>query len=112
MRKGIADMHRVSEVSQAANDRYLRALASVRDTRSVGELAGRVVRPVIQPGRRVRALNPYASADADLIEAISHGEFLINGLRNRNLRVLLFRATPQSPQEQRRQSAAVPLPVG
>lgn len=107
MRKGIADLHRVSEVSQAANERYLRALASVQDTRSVGELAGRLGRPVIQAGRRTRALNPTAPADADLIEAIGRGEFLINGLRNRDLRVLLFGAAPSSKEEQRRQSAAV-----
>ena len=38
MRKGVADLHRRAEVSQAANDRYLQALASVDDTTSLGEL--------------------------------------------------------------------------
>jgi hypothetical protein len=107
MRKGIADPHRRTEVSQAANERYPRALASVEDTRSVGELAGALCRPIQHSGRRVRALNPYAPADAGLLDAVSHGEFLINGFRNRDLRVLLFARTPPLPQEQRRQSAAI-----
>jgi len=107
MRKGIADLHRLSEVSQAANERYLRALAAVEDTRSVGDLADSLCRPTTHTGRRVRALNPYAPADRQLLEAISRGEFSINGLRNRDLRARLFPGTPPSPDLQRRQSAAV-----
>jgi hypothetical protein len=62
----------------------------------------RVVRP-----RRVRALNPLAAADATLLEAVSRHEFLINGLRNRDLRRLLYGAQQVAAPEQRRQSAAV-----
>ena len=90
MRKGVADLHRRAEVSQAANDRYLQALASVEDTTSLGELAARLCRPSRHNGRRVRALNPHAPADAALLSAISRGEFTLNGFRNRDLRALLF----------------------
>jgi hypothetical protein len=107
MRKGIADLNRRAEVSQAANDRYLQALASVQDTTSVGKLAARLCRPVQRNGRRVRALNPYAQSDADLLQAVSRGEFTLNGFRNRDLRRLLFGDQPTSKQEQRRQAAAV-----
>jgi hypothetical protein len=107
MRKGIADLHRRAEVSQAANDRYVQALASVQDTASVGQLAARLCRPVRRNGRRVRALNPYAPADADLLQAVSRGEFTLNGFRNRDLRRLLFGEQPTSQREQRRQAAAV-----
>ena len=34
--RGCADLHRRAEVSQAANDRYLQALASVEDTTVTG----------------------------------------------------------------------------
>ena len=88
MRKGIADLHRRAQVSQAANDRYLQALASVEDTTSLGALAARLCLPVKRKGRRLRALNPYAPADTRLLEAISRGEFTLNGLRNRDLRRL------------------------
>ncbi len=107
MRKGVADLHRRSQVSQAANDRYLHALASVEDSTSLGQLTARLCQAVKRKGRRWRALNPHAPADAQLIEAISSGEFTVNGLRNRDLRRLLFDDAAAPKHEQRRHAAAV-----
>jgi hypothetical protein len=107
MRKGVADLKRRADVSQAANERYLRALAAVNDTTSLGQLADHLCRPVRRNGRRFRALNPYAPADLDLLQAVSHGEFNINGLRNRDLRQMLFGDQPTCTQQRRRQAAAV-----
>ncbi len=107
MRKGVADLHRRSQVSQAANDRYLHALASVEDSTSLGQLTARLCQAVKRKGRRWRALNPHAPADAQLIEAISRGEFAVNGLRNRDLRRLLFDDAAAPKHEQRRHAAAV-----
>jgi hypothetical protein len=107
MRKGVADLHRRAEVSQAANDRYLQALASVEDTTSLGELAARLCRPVNYQGRRVRAINPFASADSALLEAISRGEFALNGLRNRDICALLFPKPARDQAEQKRRAAAI-----
>jgi hypothetical protein len=107
MRKGVADLRRRTEVSQAANDRYLQALASVEDATSLGELAARLCRPVRYQGRRVRAINPHAPEDSTLLEAISHGEFTLNGLRNRDVRALLFPKPARSQAEQKRQAAMV-----
>jgi hypothetical protein len=104
MRKGIADLHRCTQVSRAANDSYLRAIASVADTASLGELAARLCQPAKRNGRRVRPLNPYAPADAALLEAISRGELF----RIRDLRSLLFADAAASIREQRRHAAAVP----
>jgi hypothetical protein len=107
MRKGVADLQRRAAVSQAANDRYLQALASVEDTTSLGELAARLSRPVRYQGRRVRAINPHAPNDGALLEAISRGEFTLNGLRNRDIRALLFPKPARSKAEQKRQAAMV-----
>jgi len=107
MRKGVADLPRRAAVSQAANDRYLQALASVEDTTSLGELAAQLCRPVRYQGRRVRAINPYSSEDGALLAAISRGEFALNGLRNRDLRVLLFPKPARDQAEQKRQAAAI-----
>lgn len=107
MRKGIADLHRRAEISQAANNRYLRALASVEDATPLGELTARLCRPVRRNGRRKRALNPHAPADARLFDAISRGEFAINGFRNRDLRALLYADARAPKSEQRRHAAAV-----
>ena len=106
MRKGIADLHRRAEVSQKANERLLNALASVDDSRSVEELTVDIQKHSRWNGRRVRGLRPWAE-DKDLLAAINHGEFLINGFRNRDLQKLLYGAEAESPVERRRRSAAI-----
>ena len=73
----------------------------------MGELATRLCMPVRRNGRRARPLNPYAPDDAKLLDAISSGEFTINGFRNRDLRLRLFDDDGASKQEQRRHAAAV-----
>jgi len=55
----------------------------------------------------VRALNPLAAEDAALLEAVRRHEFLLNGLRNRDLRRLWFGEGSVPAAERRRQSAAV-----
>jgi hypothetical protein len=145
MRKGVADLHCRAEVGQAANGRYLEALAAVHITMPLRQLVEPLCRPVVEPAqrpdrapsppaessgplaagseeaacaakqaevdasrpRRVRALNPLAPADAALLEAASRHEFLINGLRNRDLRSLLYGGQAATATEKRRQSAAV-----
>lgn len=107
MHKGSADLHRRAEVSKAANERYLDALASVENTTSVGELTARRCRPALYQGRRVRALNPYAPGDAALFAATDRGKLTVNGFRNRDLRALLFSRASPSKSERKRQAAAV-----
>ena len=107
MRKGIADLHRRAEVSQKANDRYLDVLASVDDSASLRELVGPLQKPVHCNGHRVRAFHPFDDQDRLLLESISRGEFMINGLRNKDLQPLLYAATARSAQERRRRSAAI-----
>jgi hypothetical protein len=50
MRKGIADLPRRAETSQAANNRYLRALASVDDTTPLARLTARLCQPLKRHG--------------------------------------------------------------
>jgi len=107
LRKGVADLPRRAEISQAANERYLNALAAAQATTPLGKLAERVCRRCEWQGRRFRALNPLAPDDAQLLSAICRGEFTINGFRNRDLRPILFGAADSDPQQLRRQSAAV-----
>jgi hypothetical protein len=107
LRKGVADIHRRAEISQAANERYVEALATVDDSRSLTELAEAVCQPVTWQGKRSRALNPLAAEDAALLETVNRGEFVINGFRNRDLRRLLFGKPSNDAAEQRRQSGAI-----
>lgn len=110
LRKGVADMRRRAQVSQAANDRYLEALASAETSAAVGELAAPLCKGVAGKtrGQRARPLNPLADGDARLLEAVSLGQFAINGFRNRDIRAILYPATAASHAVQsKRQSAAV-----
>jgi hypothetical protein len=90
LRRGVADLYRRAEISQAANDRYLSALATIDETATVEELAQRLERPVEWGGRKMRGLRLFDAEDAALLAAISSGDFLINGLRNRDLRSRIF----------------------
>jgi hypothetical protein len=106
LRKGVADVHRRAEISQAANARYVEALASVDESRSLAELTQTVCQPVVGKGQRARALNPLAEEDGRLLEAVNRGEFAINGLRNRDLRALLYAQPACDEAEDHRRAAA------
>jgi len=84
----------------------LNALAKVDDSESVEELTNDIQKHTIWRGRRVRALRPWGE-DKALCEAVNHGDFLINGFRNRDLQRLLYGADVESPKERRRRSAAI-----
>jgi len=106
MRQGVCDLYRRTEISQRTNERYLDAFAALDDTTRMVEL----IRPLQQScpyrNRRVRALRPFAD-DYPLLEVVNRGEFMINGLRNRDLQRLLWSTAPLDLKEKRRRSAAV-----
>jgi len=105
LRRGIADLHRRAEVARKAASRYLDALASVDDDTTLQEVLHRLGQPSYWHGRRVRALQPFAPDDRQLIQSISRGEFTLNGFRNRDLQRLCFAQPPATPAEARRRSA-------
>jgi hypothetical protein len=107
LRKGVADIKRRARISQAANERYLDALAEVHATACLGELTQALCQPTQWNGKRVRALQPWSPADAQLLEAVSRPEFLLNGFRNRDLRPILFGSQEPPLKEKRCQSAKV-----
>ena len=92
LRKGVADMSRRAEVADAANKRLAESLASVAETTTLGELLKPLGQPVMdkEGRRRARALNPLTGPDGELLRTLAHGEYLINGFRNRDLRLKLF----------------------
>jgi len=105
LRLGVADIYRRAQVCQAANDRYLDALASVDTSTPLGKLIRDICRPTTYKGKRVRALRPWAELDLALFRAINRGEFCVNGFRNRDLQSLISDRAPDSPEEKRRRSA-------
>lgn len=106
LRRSVADLHRRARVSQAATERYMMALAAVHVSTPLAEEAVSVCQAVRREGRRHRALNPFAQADAQLLAIINRGEFALNGFRNRDVRALLYKTT-EDAKVLRRQRAAV-----
>lgn len=102
MRRGVADMNRRAEVSRASNERYLSALASVSNTVPLFQWTREVCKPIKRNGRRYRGLNPLSAEDRSLLEAVSRGEFSVNGFRNRDVRTLLWKGRCDTTEQRRR----------
>jgi hypothetical protein len=120
LRKSVADLPRRAELSQSSNERYLDALSTITADTPLRQLTDKVCQPVTMTRtradgttseRRHRGLRPLDPADGKLLGAVSHGEFLISGFRNRDLRELLF-ATPTDEQDRRRQASKVSRLLG
>ena len=106
LRRGVADLYRRRDISKAANERYLTALAAASVTTPLAEEAAKVCQPVRRDERRYRALNPFEAGDAQLLAAVNKGEWAVKGFRNREIRRLLFGEAKDKKQE-RSQAAKV-----
>jgi hypothetical protein len=104
MRLGLADLERRVEVSRAANERYLEALAVVEVSTPVAKVLDTVSRRVIENNRPYRALRPISPEEAKIFRAALSGEFLIRGFTNREFRQTMGQIEPTDHQELRRQS--------
>jgi hypothetical protein len=107
MRQGVVDIAGRAEASQQINARYADSLATVEEKTSLAELTKDLGKPTAWQGRPVRALNPLADEDVRLLEAVSRGDFLISGFRNRDLRAILFAELPATAATAKAQSAKV-----
>lgn len=107
MRKGVIDMRRRVELSRAANARYLKALATIPESRPAHKTLDPVSVPVITPTQRYRALRPISTEDAILFASVMRGEFILNGFRNAEIRALLFPQPTEDPREKRRRGSRI-----
>ena len=107
LRRGVADLHRRCELSRKANEAYREALAVVECPETLGVLAVPVSRSLKERGRRYRGLNVLGESDGAWLKAINRGEYAIRGMRNRDLREIMFGNGPTDPAERGRQSGRV-----
>lgn len=107
LRKGVADLRPRTQISRKTNERYFDALAQVDLTASLVETVQPLCQPTRWHGRRVRGLRPLEAGDSALLVAISRGEFMLHGFRNRDLRPLLFCSHSASAATVRRQSTRI-----
>jgi hypothetical protein len=106
MRFGLADLDRRVEISRAANERYLEALAVVDVPAPARALLDPVSRRVVENQRPYRALRPVSPEEANVFKAVMSGQFLLRGFTNRQLRQCLAPSPQPAPdaKEARRES--------
>jgi hypothetical protein len=109
MRKGVADLYRLTQLSQKSNDRYLDTFAQVdtENPKAIHQLLAAITRPTTIKGRRVRALRPLDRQDGLLLESICDAKFTITGLRNRDLVRALYGDKKHSKAQAKRLSSRV-----
>lgn len=99
MTKSLHNLWRFIQVGEAANRRYLTALATARPIkRTIADLdvlcRGRIV-----AGTRYPRINPVAPDQHQIFQAVLAGEHTIQGLRNRDLQARLYSTPAKSPTE-------------
>ena len=107
MRKGVADIHRRAQISDASNNRYLEALSQLDGSEKLCKVVQDVCRSRKWKNYRIRGLKPWWAEDRALLESISRGEFSISGFRNRDIAKLLFPQTRGNKGKHKRQAAKV-----
>lgn len=106
MNKGVSNLYRYRQVSQAANRRYLNALAVVDQPTAAYQQVEQLATPQLAGDRRHAGFNPARRDDVRLFEAILDGNHLVRGFRNADLRRLLHGETTD-PAFRRRQASAI-----
>jgi hypothetical protein len=104
LRKGIVDIRRRVELSRAANERYLEALAVVGDSTPSHRILDPVSQRVETPQRSFRALRPVSPQDSRMFAVFLRGEFTLQGVRNQDLRHHLY--PHHAPNHARRRALA------
>jgi len=105
MRHGVADLTRRVEISRAANERYLEALAVVEISSPAHALLDPVSRPLKKKQRPYRALRPVSPPEAAVFAAVLKGQFLVKGFTNRDVREQVDSVKGADPRERCRASA-------
>lgn len=107
MRKGVIDARRRCEISQAANQRYLDALAVVGVEKASYRLLDKVSKGVEEGGRKHRPLHLISQKDSKVCQVMMRGEFRLQGFRNVDLRTSLDSQTGSEPKERKRSAGRI-----
>ena len=105
MRKGVVDIRRRVELCRNANARYLDALAVVGDATPSHQVLDPVSQPVVSHRGRCRPLRPVSPDESRWFSEMLRAEHLLSGIRNRDLRKVLY--PPHLHSDRRSASAAV-----
>lgn len=106
MNKGVSNLFRYQQVAHAANRRYLDALSVVDDPTCGYQQVEQLVQSKEVRGRRYSGFNPARARDVQIFKAIMHGDHLVHGFYNADIRTKLHGAS-RDPHQRRKQANAV-----
>ncbi len=89
MNKGVANFYQFERARRTANERYLKALAVVDDPAPSYQQVARLAERKVVRERSYAGFNPACQDDVRLFQAVLHGDHLLRGFHNRNIRRLL-----------------------
>jgi hypothetical protein len=101
MRKAVTDLPWLVQVCQAANQRYLEALADVEVTSTVHEVLDPVSQRIERDGRAYRGLRPVTAEEAALFACLLNGKYRLHGFRNADVRAVLCPPVSDDAKERR-----------
>ncbi len=85
LRKGVADLHRRCQISQAANQRYADAIAETPTSERLNEMISSISKRVKVDKYQYRAIKIGDAKDQQLLQFIAQGQWTVSGFRNRDL---------------------------
>ena len=91
MGKSIANLYRYAEVSKATNLRYINALPLPVDNVTPVKEIENISRGIEVNNRHISGFNILNSETTKLLETIASGDYVVNGITNKNLRNRIFK---------------------
>jgi hypothetical protein len=107
MCKGVGNFHHYQSHALSCNLRYLEALAPVDDPAPAYDDLRKLTERQRHQGRSYAGFNPAREEEAQLFAAILAGDHIVQGFRNKDIRMALHSDTPKGGKDRHRRAAAV-----
>jgi hypothetical protein len=105
MCKGVGNLHHYQSHALACNQRYLEALAAVADPTPAYDDLKQLTERQRQKGRSYAGFNPARADEARLFAALLAGDHIMQGFRNKDIRVAFYAQLPSDSNRQRHSAA-------
>lgn len=96
MKKNIYSLYALGQVLKGSNSRYLEFISAFEDNTQGNKNLLKLSEPVYSADRSSKGFNFFNQFDLKLLHIISRGEFLINGIRNKDIRIFFKELSPSS----------------
>ena len=103
MGKSVSNLYRYAEICKSCNQRMLNAMTDIVPTKSVLDEIGKVCDGATVNGKRVAGFNVWSPGFVRIMEAVCDGKYVINGFRNRDIRITVF----AEQEDDKKQSAKI-----